>query len=519
MGEGISTAGSKEVNADRGPAASRTPRRAPKRLVPNVNTTASPSTTGKSLVKKTVSGGARRAQTPVPAKRSLSRVAEEKTRSMSERKRPPTPKRKSADPRKEPKLSEKEKSSPSDKIEKVRKGRADSGKTEAEADIATAKPQLKSADRSSRKKRLSVARKGDPSEAYSVKKNGPTSTIRKKRTPSKRGCASGCCGGGNVEIIVRESPETVSRKKAKKISNESEDDQDDTSSFASVLGSPDIVFNRKMTKSKLRLLQSSPIRRRISSNDFEVAATEVAASKGKVSGKRGKSTSKGVLKDAKESALDAMFESDGGASDTSDDDDREGKSNKKKQKDLEVVKSKEARTIKWKARKMRMEGVLPTSEPLSSSTGVLYLGHIPHGFYEKEMRGYFSQFGEVLRVRLSRSKKTARSRGYAFLEFADKDVAEIAAEAMDGYLMHGQALVAKFIPSEKVHPDSFKGANRTFRSIPRAAIERRGIIARAKDPMKLAKRSRHIQKNAKGKRKALKKMGIEYEFPEIQGSS
>lgn len=37
--------------------------------------------------------------------------------------------------------------------------------------------------------------------------------------------------------------------------------------------------------------------------------------------------------------------------------------------------------------------------------GVIYLGHIPHGFYEDEIRGFFSQFGTINKVRLSRSKK------------------------------------------------------------------------------------------------------------------
>jgi nucleolar protein 15 len=37
----------------------------------------------------------------------------------------------------------------------------------------------------------------------------------------------------------------------------------------------------------------------------------------------------------------------------------------------------------------------------------VYLGRIPHGFYEEEIKGYFSQFGEVTRVRLSRSKKAS----------------------------------------------------------------------------------------------------------------
>jgi nucleolar protein 15 len=33
-----------------------------------------------------------------------------------------------------------------------------------------------------------------------------------------------------------------------------------------------------------------------------------------------------------------------------------------------------------------------TSNGLSS---VVYVGHIPHGFYEEQMRGFFSQFGDV----------------------------------------------------------------------------------------------------------------------------
>ena len=38
---------------------------------------------------------------------------------------------------------------------------------------------------------------------------------------------------------------------------------------------------------------------------------------------------------------------------------------------------------------------------------MIYIGHIPHGFYEEQMRGFFSQFGIVTRVRLSRSKKVS----------------------------------------------------------------------------------------------------------------
>lgn len=41
--------------------------------------------------------------------------------------------------------------------------------------------------------------------------------------------------------------------------------------------------------------------------------------------------------------------------------------------------------------------------------GVVYVGHIPFGFFEKEMMGFFSQFGAVTRLRLSRNKQVCLS--------------------------------------------------------------------------------------------------------------
>ena len=37
--------------------------------------------------------------------------------------------------------------------------------------------------------------------------------------------------------------------------------------------------------------------------------------------------------------------------------------------------------------------------------GVIYLGHLPKGFEEQEIREYFTQFGSVKRVKVGRSMK------------------------------------------------------------------------------------------------------------------
>ena len=99
-------------------------------------------------------------------------------------------------------------------------------------------------------------------------------------------------------------------------------------------------------------------------------------------------------------------------------------------------------------------------------SGVVYLGRIPHGFYEHEMREYFTQFGEIGRLRLSRSRKNGASRHYAFIEFASAGVAEIVADTMNNYLMFGHILKCKMVAKEQIHEQLWKGASGRFKVVP-----------------------------------------------------
>jgi nucleolar protein 15 len=47
--------------------------------------------------------------------------------------------------------------------------------------------------------------------------------------------------------------------------------------------------------------------------------------------------------------------------------------------------------------------------------GILYIKHLPYGFDEKGLLGFFTQFGEISKIKLVRSKKTKRSKGFAFI--------------------------------------------------------------------------------------------------------
>ncbi|BGP23249.1 ribosomal biogenesis protein Gar2 [Rhodotorula toruloides] len=154
---------------------------------------------------------------------------------------------------------------------------------------------------------------------------------------------------------------------------------------------------------------------------------------------------------------------------------------------------------------------LDAKEKKQPKTGTVYLGRIPRGFYEEEMKSYFSQFGEVTRLRLSRNKQTGASKHYAFIEFKYASVAQIVQETMDNYLLAGHILVCKVIPDDQIHPKMWIGANRKFRVVPKARRE----AARRNKP-KTEKQQESIKKRLlsreEKKRQKLAELGIDYDF-------
>lgn len=129
--------------------------------------------------------------------------------------------------------------------------------------------------------------------------------------------------------------------------------------------------------------------------------------------------------------------------------------------------------------------------------------------------GYFSQFGKVSKVRVSRSKKTGKAKHYAFVEFKDQGIAEIAAAAMDGYFLLKQQVICKVLPLTKVHPKLFVGANRTFKVIPWKTVER-SRHDKERTPEEQALRVARLLKRDKQRRKKIEEMGMEYDYPSLE---
>ncbi|KAJ1375921.1 RNA-binding domain superfamily [Sesbania bispinosa] len=160
---------------------------------------------------------------------------------------------------------------------------------------------------------------------------------------------------------------------------------------------------------------------------------------------------------------------------------------------------------------------LPDQKPAENTTTVLYVGRIPHGFYEKEMEGYFGQFGTIKRLRIARNKRTGKSIHFGFIEFEYPEVAKVVADSMHNYLLFEHLLQVHVIPPEHVHPNLWRGFN--YRHKPLDSIqtqrEQHDKERTLEEHNKLAEK---ILKRDKKRRKRIEATGIDYECPEIMGS-
>ncbi|KAJ2476825.1 nucleolar protein [Coemansia sp. RSA 2320] len=153
----------------------------------------------------------------------------------------------------------------------------------------------------------------------------------------------------------------------------------------------------------------------------------------------------------------------------------------------------------------------------SGKPGVVYIGRIPHGFYEEQMMGYFKQFGTIKRLRLSRNPSTGRSRHYAFIEFAHHEVAKIVAETMNNYLMFERLLKCSVVPEDKVHPRLFVNRNASIAPGQRLRAHQTAHNRQRTQTEVQAMVGRLVTKENK-KRAKLAAAGIDYDFPGYKGA-
>lgn len=70
----------------------------------------------------------------------------------------------------------------------------------------------------------------------------------------------------------------------------------------------------------------------------------------------------------------------------------------------------------------------------------LYVGNIPFGTTEDDLRGVFEQHGSVDSVAVITDRETGRARGFAFVEMADDESAQKAMRSLDGSDLGGRSI-------------------------------------------------------------------------------
>lgn len=181
---------------------------------------------------------------------------------------------------------------------------------------------------------------------------------------------------------------------------------------------------------------------------------------------------------------------------------QQNKANKSGHSVNKIIKTSEATTTNTSA----------NNKSTKSKSGVIYIGRLPSGFQESELKTYFSQFGDVINVKLARNKKTGNTKHYGFIEFDSIEVAKVAAETMNNYLLFGHLIKCEVV--ENPHEDTFKHGNRKFKVIPWKKIAKeKHEKSRTEEEWKvlIAKFEESKQK----KQEELKSKGIDFDVSAI----
>lgn len=158
-----------------------------------------------------------------------------------------------------------------------------------------------------------------------------------------------------------------------------------------------------------------------------------------------------------------------------------------------------------------------TEQQKEKPSDVLYIGHLPPLFGEMELKGFLSQFGSVRDVRVSRSLKTGRSRGYAFVRMRSPEVAAIIAEALAGYILKGtRRLICHVVPNPRRNLFTVSARSKKLLALAKAGGYR---PAQTRPLQKLALITKRLKQRESAKRKAFEEMGIDYDFPGYEASS
>jgi len=73
----------------------------------------------------------------------------------------------------------------------------------------------------------------------------------------------------------------------------------------------------------------------------------------------------------------------------------------------------------------------------------IFVAKLDFGVSSEQLRNLFEQHGKVLKANVATDRETGKSRGFAFVEMADKNEANAAINALDGHIINGRPIAVK----------------------------------------------------------------------------
>lgn len=88
----------------------------------------------------------------------------------------------------------------------------------------------------------------------------------------------------------------------------------------------------------------------------------------------------------------------------------------------------------------------------------IFVAKLDFGVTENELFELFKQYGTVAKATIAKDRETNNSRGFAFVEMPDRDEAQKAIDALDGYSFNGRKCTIKEAENREGNkPDSNRG--------------------------------------------------------------
>jgi RNA recognition motif-containing protein len=160
----------------------------------------------------------------------------------------------------------------------------------------------------------------------------------------------------------------------------------------------------------------------------------------------------------------------------------------------------------------------------------IFVAKLDFGFSSDQLRDLFAQHGKVLKANVATDRETGKSRGFAFVEMADRNEAMNAISALDGQLINGRPIAVKEAEQRENRTPNPRTPNGDFNQKPREPRTEGGFSNRepnilpisleipANEPKKKINKDKDKKtidsdsRNKKPKMDAFKKSGKEKKF-------